>query len=70
VNSSGPGIKPCISKPPKNTAVTALPGIPKVKSGIKLPPVAALFALSEETTPARLPLPNSSRFLEDLFASL
>jgi len=40
---------------PKNTAQTVLPGTPKVRVGIRAPPISALFAVSQETTPqARL----------------
>ena len=42
--SIGPGWTPWIIKAPSRRAVTAFPGMPKVKRGIKEPPVAELLA--------------------------
>ena len=50
-------------------AVVPLPGIPRTIVGTIAPPVAALFAASAPAIPSIDPLPNSSLFLDHLFAS-
>ena len=54
---------PLISKAPNNSAITTFDGIPRVKSGIKAPPVAALFAVSALLR-RNGPFPNFSGCLE------
>ena len=45
-------------RPPKNTAILPLPGIPKRIVGTNPPPSFALFADSGAMTPLISPLPN------------
>jgi hypothetical protein len=45
------------------------PGIPSAKVGTIAPPVAALLAASAPAIPSIDPLPNSSGFFENRFAS-
>ena len=66
----GPGINPWINSPPRSAAVTALPGMPKVSMGIRLPPTTPLLAASAEHTPSMAPFPNSSGVFETRRASL
>ena len=47
LSMSGPGVIPCIIKPPKINAIDALPGTPKARVGIKAPPSFALLDVSE-----------------------
>ena len=61
---SGPGSMPWIWKMPMIIAVSAPPGRPSAKSGIIAAPVAALFAVSEATTPSSSPLPKFARFFD------
>ena len=56
-------------KPVSITAVVALPGIPSARVGTIAPPVAALLAASAPAIPSIEPLPNSSGFFENRFAS-
>ena len=66
---SGPGRKPWAKNAPIKIAAVALPGMPNVSVGIKSAPATALLAASEAATPSRLPLPNSSGFLDARFAA-
>ena len=65
-----PGTMPCIRRPPYMMAVTALPGMPSVKSGIIAPPQAELFAASDAVIPSSAPCPNFSGVFENFFARL
>ena len=49
-----------IIRTPVSTASVVLPGIPSVRSGISAPPTELLLAASNEATPSRFLLPNSS----------
>ena len=51
-------------------AVSAPPGSPSARSGIMAAPVAALFAVSEDTTPSSAPLPKRERSRAQRTASL
>jgi len=51
-SSSWAGASPWIRKAPIMTAVTELPGIPRVSSGTMAPPVAALLAVSGAAMPS------------------
>ena len=50
-------------RPDSSTAVVALPGTPRVRVGIRVPPVTALLAASQQATPSRAPWPKSSSLL-------
>ena len=54
-------------KAPSSMAMTALAGIPRVRRGMKAPPVAALLAVSGPATPSIIPVPNFSGSGEFLF---
>ncbi len=56
-SSLGPGSSPCSTMAPRNTAVSALPGMPKARVGISEPPSLALLADSGAITPLMLPRP-------------
>ena len=60
VNMDCPGVNPWRIKAPKRTAATVDPGIPNVMSGMILPPVTALFAVSDAQIASSDPSPNSS----------
>ena len=57
-------------KAPSKMAAVALPGMPRVNSGIRELPVTALLAVSDAQIPSSEPLPNLSRYFEKRFASL
>ncbi len=59
---------PNIMNAPSRIAITEFAGMPRVKSGIKAPPVAALFAASGPATPSMAPVPNFSGCLEIFFS--
>ena len=69
LTSMGPGCMPWIIIAPRRIAMTALAGIPRVRRGIKAPPVAALLAASGPATPAIIPVPNFSGYLETFFST-
>ena len=60
VNKDKPGFKPFIIRAESIMATVPSPGMPKVKSGIKVAPVTALLADSAAAIPSTEPLPNSS----------
>ena len=49
--------------------MTALAGMPSVRSGMKAPPAAALLADSGPATPSMAPLPNRSGYLDARFST-
>ena len=55
----GPTITPCKFNAAKKAAAGALPGIPNTRVGIKAPPILALLATSEHTTPSTSPFEKS-----------
>ncbi len=59
-NSSGPGCRPQIIRPPSSTAAVAEPGMPSASIGSSALVPAACAAVSGATTPSILPLPNES----------
>jgi len=63
-NSSGPGSRPQISRPPSSTAAVGEPGTPSVSIGKSAEVPAACAAVSGATTPSTIPSPNLSPFLE------
>ena len=60
VNSSGPGCRPQISRPPSSTAAVGEPGMPRVSIGKRAQVPAAWAAVSGAITPSISPLPNAS----------
>jgi hypothetical protein len=58
----------CIIKAPNRSPIDTFGGIPKARSGTKLPPVAALLAVSGPATPSMAPCPNVSGSLEIFFS--
>ena len=68
-NSSGPGRRPHIIRPPSMIAVVAEPGMPSVSIGTIAPVAAALLADSGPATPSIAPLPNSSGCFETFFST-
>ena len=65
---SGPGCTPWIRNALSSTAITTLGAIPRVRSGIMAPPVAALFAASGAATPSITPVPKRSGYRERRFS--
>jgi hypothetical protein len=65
---NGPGCSPCTTKAPSSNAITTLGGMPKVISGMKAPPAAALLAASGPATPSIAPLPKRSGVLDSFFS--
>ena len=63
VKRSGPGLRPHIMRPPRRTAPVPDPGIPRARSGAKLPAAAALFADSDAAIPSIAPVPRGSSLL-------
>ena len=63
VNSSGPGFRPHIIRPPRRTAPVPDPGMPSASSGAKAPAAAALLAASEAAMPSMAPVPSGSSLL-------
>ena len=61
-NSSGPGCRPQISRPPSSTAAVGEPGMPSVSIGSSALVPAAWAAVSGATTPSSSPVPNLSPF--------
>ena len=59
---------PWMISPPRKMAVTVLPGMPIVKSGISEPPMTALLAVSDAIMPSTMPVPNFSGYLEAFLA--
>ena len=59
-NSSGPGCRPQIIRPPSSTAAVGEPGTPSVIIGSRADVPAACAAVSGATTPSTLPVPNFS----------
>ena len=68
-NSSGPGRRPHIIRPPSMIAVVAEPGMPSVSIGTIAPVAAALLADSGPATPSIAPRPNSSGCFETFFST-
>ena len=64
VNSSGPGFRPHIIRPPSSTAPVPEPGMPSASSGAKEPAAAALLADSQAATPSMAPVPRGSLLLK------
>ena len=60
MNSSGPGCRPQIIRPPSSTAAVADPGMPSASIGSKAAVPAACAAVSGAMTPSSLPVPNWS----------
>ena len=60
MNSSGPGCRPCTISAPIMMAVAPSPGMPRVSTGIKAPPLTALFPASGAATPSGSPYPKFS----------
>ena len=67
-NSSGPGCRPQISRPPSSTAAVGEPGTPSDSIGSSAEVPAACAAVSGATTPSISPLPNLWPFLETRLA--
>ena len=63
-NSSGPGCRPQISRPPSSTAAVGEPGTPSESIGSSAAVPAACAAVSGATTPSISPVPNLSPFFE------
>jgi hypothetical protein len=59
-NSSGPGCRPQISRPPSSTAAVGEPGMPRASIGSSAAVPAAWAAVSGATTPSTSPVPNFS----------
>lgn len=57
------GIMPWTTNAPMSSAAAMLPGMPRVKSGMRLDATTALLADSEAAMPSSLPLPKVSGFL-------
>ena len=51
-------------------AQTVLPGMESVSSGMSAPPMVALFAVSEATTPSMMPVPNFSGCFDEFLATV
>ena len=68
-NSSGPGCRPQISRPPSSTAAVGDPGTPNVSIGSKAAVPAAWAAVSGATTPSTCPVPNFAPSLEKRLAT-
>lgn len=68
-NTDGPGLNPPILSVARirKTAAT-LPGIPRLRTGIRLAPATALFAVSVAAIPRGIPGPKFSGSLERGFA--
>ena len=64
VNSSGPGCRPQISRPPSSTAAVGEPGTPSEIIGSSAEVPAACAAVSGATTPSICPVPNRWPSLE------
>ena len=64
----GPGLTPLISRQAKIMAMAALPGMPRVSSGMNEALEAALLADSGPATPSIAPCPNSSGCFETFFS--
>ena len=64
----GPGCRPWMMKAPSSSAMMTLGGMPRVISGMKAPPAAALLAASGPATPSMAPLPNRSGVRESFFS--
>ena len=64
-NSSGPGCRPQISRPPSSTAAVGEPGMPSVSIGSSALVPAACAAVSGAITPSISPSPNLSLFFEN-----
>ena len=67
-NSSGPGCRPQISRPPSRTAAVGEPGMPRASIGSKALVPAAWAAVSGAITPSISPVPNFGPFLDIFFA--
>ena len=63
-NSSGPGCRPQIIRPPSSTAAVGEPGTPSVIIGSSAEVPAACAAVSGATTPSTMPVPNLSPSFE------
>ena len=68
-NSSGPGCRPQISRPPSSTAAVGEPGMPSASIGSSALVPAACAAVSGAITPSTSPLPNLSPF-GDIFLAM
>ena len=67
-NSSGPGCRPQIKRPPSSTAAVGEPGTPSDSIGSSAAVPAACAAVSGATTPSISPRPNLSPFFETRLA--
>ena len=67
-NSSGPGCRPQISRPPSSTAAVGEPGTPSASIGSRAEVPAACAAVSGAITPSISPVPNLAPFLEERLA--
>ena len=67
-NSSGPGCRPQISRPPSSTAAVGEPGTPSESIGSSAAVPAACAAVSGATTPSISPLPKLSPCFETRLA--
>ena len=63
-NSSGPGCRPQISRPPSSTAAVGEPGTPSASIGSSAEVPAACAAVSGAITPSISPVPNLSPFFD------
>ncbi len=68
-NSSGPGCRPQINRPPSSTAAVGEPGMPSVIIGSSALVPAACAAVSGATTPSSTPVPNLSPSFDIFFAT-
>ena len=69
-NSIGPGIRPCIRKPPSSTAAEFELGMPRLSIGMSAVHATVLFAASGAAMPSGEPWPNSSLWRDQRRASL
>ena len=67
-NSSGPGCRPQISRPPSSTAAVGEPGMPSASIGSSALVPAACAAVSGATTPSISPVPNFGPFFDIFLA--
>ena len=66
--SIGPGWMPWTMRAPIMIAVAPSPGIPRVKTGMKAPPLTALLPASGAATPSGSPWPKLSLWRLQRFA--
>ncbi|OJU36890.1 MAG: hypothetical protein BGN94_04130 [Rhizobiales bacterium 68-8] len=68
--TSSPGWMPCTISAPAIIAISALPGMPSVSSGMKEVCAPALLAASGPATPSTAPWPNSCGRREIFFSTV